>query len=168
MLVNNSFMPKQKIATPSDSTFGLKVLIVIFLALGGWFLLTKFGGKSIQQAPKVVQSVAQLSSSTKKYSGMGTATKSHDDSSSQISVTAFLPKLPKGRDYYVFLKGNGADLKDMLLGKMVLSGDVYGLNYAVPNTSLYSYKSLVVVEETEAQAQAGKMVLEVLSGSFSE
>jgi len=160
-------MPKQE-TTASDNSFGLKVVIILLLALGIWFLLTGLKGKPVSQVPNVVQSVAQLSSSTKKYSGMGTATKSHDDSSSQVSVTAFLPKPPKGKDYYVFLKGNGADVKDMLLGKMVLSGDVYGLNYSATDKSLYSYKDVVVVEETEAQAKEGKMVLIVLSGSFSE
>src|SRR5204863_1083929 len=102
-----------------------------------------------------------------KYSGMGTASKSWDNSTFNINVTAFLDKTAKGKSYYVYLKGNGSDLQDMNLGKMQLSGDVYALNFT-SDKNLFAYKEVFVTIQTDAESTNGKLGKIVLSGTFTK
>lgn len=139
---------------------GLGLVIVLF-----WALFSKGGPKLITQTqPTIIQSSAQLNSS-KDGKSWATATKSTNGINFELSVTAFLPKPAKGMGYYVFLKGNGSDLSDMLIGKLELAGDVYSLNYT-SGKDLFGYKDIVIVMETEAQAKEGKTTPEVIKGTF--
>lgn len=140
---------------------GFGVIIFLF-----WVFFMKGGPKpQVQQVPNINQVTAQLSAG--KNGEWGTAAKTSDGVSFGVNVTAFLPKPTKGLDYYVYLKGNGSDLKDVLLGKMVLSGDVYSLNYQ-SDMDYFGYKDLVVTKETEAQSKEGKMTTVVLTGLFAK
>lgn len=145
-----------------------KFVILAAIVLLVWVFVNKKTVKRTIPEPVVVQSTAQLSSSTPKYAGMGTATKELvDNTNFTFNVTAFLDKPAAGMSYYVYLKGNGSDLKDKLLGRMELSGDVYSFNFA-SDSSTFGYKEVVVTKDTEAGSKSDKMGTVVLSGTFDK
>ncbi len=141
----------------------LKIIILALVLIVAW----KFLGKPNPRKVNIIESSAQITSVDTKYSGMGTASKSWNESSFDLNVTAFLDKPKNGLFYYVYLKGNGAELSDLNVGKMVLSGDVYAVNFK-SDQNLFAYKDVIVVLQTEADANANKLGKTVLSGSFTK
>ncbi len=145
-----------------------KVGLVLLVGLAAWLLLGKNGAKlpEANSGPKVVQKSAQLLSE-KSSKDWGTAAKTTNGVNFELNVTAFLPRVAGNSGYYVFLKGDGDALKDMLIGKMTLNGDVYGLNYQ-SDMDYFGYKEIIVVKETESQAKANTMTPIVLNGTFAQ
>lgn len=144
-----------------------KFIGVLVMAVVVWSLFSKSASNlPSDSGPKITEKSAQLSS-TKSGKDWGTAAKSTNGVNFELNVTAFLPKVSGGNGYYVFLKGDGNTLKDMLIGKMEMSGDVYSLNYQ-SGLDIFGYKEIVIVKETEAQAKANNMTAVVLSGTFAQ
>lgn len=136
------------------------VILILVIILGGKF----FENQKLKE-PKVIESSAQVSSTSDKYYGLVTASKSWNESVSLVNVTGFLDKPKAGYAYYVYLKGNGSDLKDMKLGKMELSGDAFSLNYT-STTNLFAYKNLFVTLQPENNSDKAENT--VLSGTFNK
>ncbi len=155
-------MKKQDNKVEKKSKF-LKVVVLVLVVLA----VCKFLGKSDFNKIKTIESSAQMTSSDTKYTGMGTASKSWNESSFDLNVTAFLDKPKAGQFYYVYLKGNGSDLSDLNIGQMSLSGDVYAVNFK-SDKNLFGYKDLIIVLQTEADATANKLGKTILSGSFAK
>lgn len=152
-------------ASVSNNKFLVKLSVLGAIIFLFWVFLSKGSiGLQNNQPPKITQVTAQLSAG--KNGEWGTAAKTTNGIDFEVNVTAFLPKPAKGLDYYVYLKGNGAELKDLLLGKMILSGDVYSLNFK-SDMDYFGYQEIVVVKETEAQSKEGKMTTVVLGGKFT-
>ncbi|HET7099175.1 MAG TPA: hypothetical protein VFI61_03015 [Patescibacteria group bacterium] len=154
----------EKITSKQNNWFFRVVLLSALILLGISIIYKsnpKFG------TPNVISSTAQILPSDGKGSAMGTASKSWNESSFDLNVTAFLSNPAGGSSYNVYLKGDGADLSDMLVGKMVLSGDVYSLNYN-SNKNLFAYKDLFVSLQTDSEATSGKLGKTVLAGSFTK
>lgn len=159
---------KETERSQNSSSIFYKFVILAIAALLVWSFVSKKAVKPVVPEPVIVQSNTQLSSSTPKYSGMGTAGKELvDNKNYTLNVTAFLDKPAAGFGYYVYLKGNGADLKDKLIGKMELAGDVFSLNYS-SDSSAFSYKDVVVTRETEEQVKTGNIGTVVLTGTFDK
>lgn len=149
--------------TVSRKTSPLRFLVLILIL----FLTYRFLISPITKKINVIEASAQIISVDSKYYGMGTASKSWDETNTAFNVTAFLDKPKTGQFYYVYLKGNGGDLKDMILGKMELAGDVYSINYS-SNKNIFGYKDLFITLETETDANSGKVGTPILSGSFNK
>lgn len=130
-------------------------------------LAYKFLISPTTQKVNIVEASAQVASVDSKYYGMGTASKSWNETDTAFNVTAFLDKPKDNRSYYVYLKGNDSDLKDMALGKMELAGDVYSINYS-SNKNIFGYKDLFITLESESDTNSGKIGTPILSGSFNK
>lgn len=160
-------MKKSHKQVSSNNVF-YKFLGIVVIAVVVWSLFSKNGANltSSNSAPKMTEKSAQLTS-PKSAKDWGTVAKSTDGINYELNVTAFLPKVTGSNGYYVFLKGDGNTLKDTLIGKMEMSGDVYSLNYQ-SGLDIFGYKEVVVVKATEAQAKANNMSAVVLSGMFAQ
>lgn len=144
----------------------IKLLDIVILGLT-LYLAYLFLTSPINKKINVIEASAQITSGDSKYYGMGTASKTWDESNTLFNVTAFLDAPKADHSYYVYLKGNGSDLKDLKLGKMELSGDVYSVNYST-NKDIFGYKDLFVTLQPDSEVNSGKTGDPILSGSFNK
>jgi hypothetical protein len=166
-------MPKkvkkaEKRESKSSKNFTSKFLLVSAAILAILFLLFKDrSGVTPTIKSDVIQNTAQLAKPSGELNGFGTVLKTWDGKTYELSATAFVSKPSANKSYYVILKADSEDVADKFLGKMVLSGDVYSLNYS-STESLYSYKKVEIVEASDSEVESGKTGTVILTGQFSK